>query len=105
MDTNHFKKRLEDELQLIEKELSETQKPDIDQSATEADEIADRFEDQQEAKSEHTALEARKIEVEAALARIEMGTYGTCRVCEGTIEEERLEANPAAATCAKCAAA
>lgn len=44
-------------------------------------------------------LEARLLEVDAALARIEVGSYGTCRICNNPIEDARLHANPAAATC------
>lgn len=44
-------------------------------------------------------LEARYDTVIAALSHIEKGTYGTCGVCGGTIEEARLAADPAAATC------
>ncbi|HEV8249921.1 MAG TPA: TraR/DksA C4-type zinc finger protein [Gaiellaceae bacterium] len=32
--------------------------------------------------------------IDEALARIEAGTYGTCRVCGRDIGEERLEARP-----------
>jgi RNA polymerase-binding protein DksA len=32
--------------------------------------------------------------IDDALARIEAGTYGTCRVCGREIGEERLEARP-----------
>ena len=44
-------------------------------------------------------LEIRYNEVAAALARIEDGTYGTCVVSGEAIEEDRLEADPAATTC------
>ena len=44
-------------------------------------------------------LEARYDSVLAALEHIEKGTYGTCRVCGKKIEEARLDADPAAATC------
>lgn len=44
-------------------------------------------------------LEARYDSVLAALGNIEKGTYGTCEVCGGTIEDARLEADPAATTC------
>ena len=37
--------------------------------------------------------------VDAALARIENGTYGTCEVCGKPIDEERLEAVPYATLC------
>lgn len=46
-------------------------------------------------------LEARYDTVIAALKRIEAGTYGKCEVCGKTIEEARLEADPAATTCVK----
>ena len=44
-------------------------------------------------------LEIRYNDVLAALARIEEGTYGTCAVCGEAIEEDRLNADPAATTC------
>lgn len=40
--------------------------------------------------------------VEAALERIEAGTYGTCVGCGGPVGEARLEAIPAAALCVEC---
>lgn len=46
-----------------------------------------------------TDLEARLGDVTAALARIDNGTYGTCTSSGDPIEEDRLEADPAAATC------
>ena len=60
---------------------------------------ADRFQDFEEKSALMVPLEARLKEVEAALARLEEGTYGTCRVCGGAIEAARLGANPAAETC------
>ncbi len=44
-------------------------------------------------------LEERLNEVNSALERIETNTYGICKVCGNAIEEDRLEANPAASTC------
>jgi RNA polymerase-binding protein DksA len=38
-------------------------------------------------------------EIDAALKRIEDGTYGKCEVCGKEIGEERLEANPWASLC------
>lgn len=45
-------------------------------------------------------LEARYDTILAMLGKIEKGTYGKCEVCGAVIAEARLEANPAAATCA-----
>lgn len=44
-------------------------------------------------------LEARYDVILAALSRIEKGTYGKCEVCGNDIEEDRLEVDPASATC------
>jgi RNA polymerase-binding transcription factor DksA len=44
-------------------------------------------------------LETRYNEVKDALARIDAGTYSICEVGGETIEEDRLDADPAAKTC------
>ena len=44
-------------------------------------------------------------EVEAAIQRLEAGTYGICERCGQPIAEARLEARPAAGTCISCASA
>lgn len=41
-------------------------------------------------------------DVEAALARIQDGTYGKCEECGGEISRERLEAYPTATRCMEC---
>jgi DnaK suppressor protein len=41
-------------------------------------------------------------EIDAALARIEEGTFGTCERCGEPIAEERLEAMPYATKCIDC---
>lgn len=41
--------------------------------------------------------------VEAALRRLDDGTYGTCESCGNPIAPERLEAIPWSATCIDCA--
>ena len=46
-----------------------------------------------------TDLEIRYNEVKDALARIDGGSYGTCRICGNAIEEDRLDADPSADTC------
>jgi RNA polymerase-binding transcription factor DksA len=47
-------------------------------------------------------LEKRLADVENALNKIDGGSYGICEVCGNKIEEDRLEANPAARTCKAC---
>ena len=42
-------------------------------------------------------------ELDAALLKLDEGTYGLCSDCEAEIDEERLEAVPFALFCVKCA--
>lgn len=44
-------------------------------------------------------------EIDAAVARVAAGTYGTCEECGAPIGDERLAARPAARTCIRCAMA
>ncbi|NHC14634.1 TraR/DksA family transcriptional regulator [Motilibacter sp. E257] len=49
------------------------------------------------------AAEARDLaEIEAALARMDAGTYGRCTCCSAAIPLPRLEARPQARGCAGC---
>ena len=43
-------------------------------------------------------------DVQAALGRIEAGTYGICTRCGEAVSDRRLEALPYTATCVGCAA-
>ena len=42
-------------------------------------------------------------EVDAAMTRLDDGTYGVCQDCGGPIAEGRLEVRPVARTCITCA--
>jgi RNA polymerase-binding transcription factor DksA len=42
-------------------------------------------------------------DIQAALMRIEDGTYGSCEVCGGEIAPSRLQAIPEATRCVECA--
>ena len=50
-------------------------------------------------------LQETITQIDAALARIEAGTYGTCTQCGAAIPEERLELRPFAGRCVACTAA
>lgn len=43
------------------------------------------------------------VRIENALRRIETGDYGFCLECEEEIPEKRLDIDPAAALCVRCA--
>jgi RNA polymerase-binding transcription factor DksA len=46
---------------------------------------------------------ARLADLEAALERLDDGTYGVCETCGEPIPDGRLEARPVARTCVGCA--
>ena len=47
--------------------------------------------------------ERARIEVEEAFERLAAGEYGRCVACGAAIPDERLDAQPAALTCVRCA--
>jgi DnaK suppressor protein len=50
-------------------------------------------------------LQVTIAEIDAALARIDAGTYGRCVTCGAEIPEERLELRPFAGRCVTCTSA
>lgn len=111
MDTTAYKARLEEEKARLENELATVGRPNPSnpndweavpqETEQEADpnDRADQVEHYAENNAILTDLEIRYNEVKDALARIEGGTYGTCKVCGKEIETDRLEADPSADTC------
>ena len=69
-------------------------------NSTEADSdlIADTVESWNERQSLIASLERQYNDIKRALAKIDAGTFGTCEICGGIIEENRLDANPSART-------
>ncbi len=57
-----------------------------------------------QAQALRAVAQAHLAQIDAALARLADGSYGTCVVCGRPIGAARLEARPAAATCLTCAA-
>jgi DnaK suppressor protein len=55
-------------------------------------------------RAEDAQLSARLVEVDAAVTRLDAGTYGRCEDCDGAIGQARLEAIPAASRCVACQA-
>lgn len=63
-----------------------------------ADHATDTFEREKD-RSISQGIAAKLSEIDAALERIEQGTYGVCEVCGREIADERLEAVPATRFC------
>ncbi len=55
--------------------------------------------EQDENRSLAGSLQQQLVQIDAALARIEAGTYGLCEVCGDAISEARLEVMPATPRC------
>lgn len=49
------------------------------------------------------AAHARLVDLDAAFARLDSGTYGMCQTCGHDIEPQRLAALPATPYCVQCA--
>lgn len=110
IDTQQYKQKLEEEKELLEKELSRkghkindtdwvADEEKADDSEFDPTVQANRVEDYGERVATLTEIEIRLDQVVKALERIENGTYGNCMVSGKPIEKERLDANPAAETC------
>ena len=111
MKTEHFRKQLESQKEKLETEMQSVGRPnpavpndwelvpsEIGMEADLADQ-ADVVMSRESNSAILADLEARYDTILAALTRIEKKTYGACEVCGTTIEEARLEADPAATTC------
>lgn len=109
MNTDHFKKKLLDEKNILIEEILDlgTLKISKDDYSAEVEpgnetteniELADMFEVESNKDAVLDQLEDRLIDVERALSKIDDNTYGICEISGQQIEEARLEANPAART-------
>ncbi len=54
------------------------------------------------ARDQHARALERLADIDAALARLDDGTYGWCQRCGGSIGRDRLEAMPTATRCITC---
>ena len=64
----------------------------------------DAMQQQQMALELKRRKEQYRLRLENALKRIDEGTYGRCGRCKGPITAERLEIQPDAVLCVRCAA-
>lgn len=111
-DTAKYKAQLEEMLATLTEELQQLgiHNPEVDAdwqavprdvNVAEADpnDVADRVEDWDTRRATVAQLETRYNNIKRALKKIEDGTYGICELSGDPIEEDRLDANPAARTC------
>lgn len=110
MNTVKYKQMLEEEVTKLQSGLSaighETDelKGDWTPNSTseqenDVDLLADQAEELETNAGIIDTLEERLQEVNEALTRIEVRTYGKCVLCGQDVETQRLDADPAATTC------
>ncbi|MEM9336893.1 MAG: TraR/DksA C4-type zinc finger protein [Patescibacteria group bacterium] len=91
------------ELESLGMQISETgdwiATPDAVTAEPDPNDAADNVEDWNERQATLSQLETRYNNLKRALQKIEDGTFGVCEVSGAQIEEDRLNANPAARTC------
>ena len=107
-----FKKKLEKEKEVLEKQYRDLEEGNLLSSQSEFSGVMP-FEEEYAASGTTTFERERDLSlsenvkdlqkrVSEALDHIEDGTYGTCDVCGERIQEERLKALPYANLCIKC---
>ena len=110
-DIPKLKHALAEELSLLEEELKSVGRINPENPAdweatanevtdtAEVESLASEITDFEDRSAIEFELEERYNDIKRALAQIETDTYGICKVCGEAIEDDRLGANPAAATC------
>ena len=105
MTTEKYKKKIQTRLaelqgrmERVEAALDEPMDPDLEDQAIELEDD-DVLESVGRAGLREIGL------LNAALARIEKGTYGICKICGNTISDARLDAVPFTLLCRDCAKA
>lgn len=111
MSENKFKelllaeqKRLEAELATVGRKNPENPDdweatPSYTEDSADLNDFSDSIDDFETNTAILKQLETQLNDVKDALERIENGNYGVCEISGEQIEEDRLEANPAARTC------
>ncbi len=115
-DTNNIKARLEQEEATLELELTDIghihnaasgnwdgTAGNLEAGTEDQNIYADKVEEELTNESVVNELELRLKNVKRALEKIKEGSYGTCDKCGEEIDADRIEANPAAVLCFKCA--
>lgn len=99
----HVRSALQDERQQLLEQLAREEDSNTDTSDV-ADVATSRIE-QFTDERERQRRQERVDQIEAALQRLDDGTWGQCDVCGGKIAGARMQALPTADQCVECASA
>lgn len=107
LNLNHYKKLLEERLEIINSGREAQQKEGapvaLDQSCIGRLSRMDAMQQQAMAQATARRTEIEKQRIKTALSRLQSGDYGQCVKCEEVIGEGRLRIDPATLTCISCA--
>lgn len=103
-----YRKRLQTALAQVKADTTESTAAAatvvLDQSSVGRLSRMDAMQQQAMAKNVLQRLAMQQRKLEAALGRMELGTYGLCCLCHDAVETKRLDADPAAVFCRDCEA-
>jgi|SRR3989344_6240164 len=106
MNPEHFKIRLQEQKEKLEKEIDHYRKEDPYQKQLRSTEVLDdsitEIEEHDRLLATSEELKKDLQEVQKALGRIDAQKYGICVSCGNKIEEERLKVVPTAIMCLSC---
>jgi RNA polymerase-binding protein DksA len=112
IDTDHFRSLLEEERQRVKAAIDNIHhehpgsiSDETGEDAVYDNHLADTATETYDRELDYTLEENSEhvlSEIDAALKRIDNGTYGQCSNCGKQIPEERLEARPYATLCIDC---
>jgi DnaK suppressor protein len=112
IDTNHFRELLVDErkrvvaaIDNLHEDHQGSMSDETGEDAVYDNHLADTATETYDRELDYTLEENAEhvlADIDAALKRIEDGTYGTCTNCGKQIPAERLEARPYATLCIDC---
>jgi len=95
--------QMRDELRLLSESDADSSRPiELDQSRLGRLSRMDAMQAQEVAQATARRRESRLVRIEGALRRLEAGSYGKCYVCSETIEQARLQTDPAVTRCVEC---
>src|SRR4051794_13570337 len=99
-DVSKLHQHLTTEATELQRELAELEAasapPEFDENFADSAQVAA---EQGENLTLAAHLRDQLVEVEAAMARLDAGSFGTCEACGGAIGDARLEAMPSARFC------
>jgi len=100
---SQWRARLESQRQEFQARIDKIRRDEQQETARGETDTAHEWENA-DVRDDLLAVAGRELrQIDAALQRIDLGTYGLCEVCEEPIAEKRLDALPFATRCIECA--